>query len=633
VHPVHNSRDPFYRFPPGARRCAERLLLRLSVAHNPQPDAVRVRVWSNREVWISMRPLGLRGGSWLYETELTLPDEPCLVWYDFRICAGDCEISYGNAQDRLGGEGAVWAELPPSFQITVYDPAFEPPKWMRRAAVYQIFPDRFRRTTPAALPDGRALHENWYDPPAIRDDPDNGDYVSDDFFGGTLEGIREKLPYIAGLGVTAIYLNPIFYADSSHRYDTNDYMLIDPTLGNESKFVSLCDAARKLGIRIILDGVFSHTGINSVYFRSARFSRASPYLGWYRFMNWPDSYGCWWGVRSLPETVETNPAFMDFMLRDPDAVVPYWLKAGAGGWRLDVADELPIEFLRAARESVKRADPLAALIGEVWENASCKVTYGEMRSYCLGDTLDSVMNYPLRSSLLAFLTRAVPARQTAREMLNLIELYPKQFSYSLMNLMGSHDRPRALNALVGVTGDGLTREQQANLRLTREQRITAEARLRLMWSILCAWPGMPTIYYGDETGLEGANDPFCRGTYPWGKEDEELIGFFRAALASRARCEALTVGEVDLITPSDDTLLIIRSITNSMDALGDPAPNSFAMLAVNRSDAAVAVRLPAETFQGKTLLAEYGAASLAADGEGYAFILEAVSAMLWTWRE
>ena len=609
MHPCHDSRNPFYRYPTGAQPCGSTILLRLSVAGDSQPAAVRIRVWSAIETWITMKPSGITDGAWLYETSLTLPDAPCLVWYDFRVISAaagsvalppvnkgdhhapaEHETAYGNAADRLGGEGSVWADLPPSYQITAYDPAFTPPGWMRTAAIYQIFPDRFRRTLPVALPDGRTLHEDWYSPPALSDisiDPEANGYKPDDFFGGTLEGIREKLPYIAGLGVSAIYLNPIFYADSSHRYDTNDYFQLDPTLGTERDFARLCSDAKDMGIRVILDGVFSHTGVNSVYFRSARINRESPFYGWYRFADWPRKYACWWDMHTLPEVDEEDPSYQEFILGVPDGVVPVWLAKGAGGWRLDVADELPMSFLRRLRSSVKQADPLAPIIGEVWEDASCKIAYGQTRSYCMGDTLDSVMNYPLRGALLEFLTGAIPSLRAAREILSLYEAYPRPFAYSLMNLMGSHDRPRALNALVGLTGEGMPRGEQAMFRLSPQQRALAIARLRLMFQIICALPGMPSIYYGDEAGLEGMNDPFCRGSYPWGAEDEELITFFRETLAYRAAHPAMTVGDVDILAPHPDVLAVVRSITQSRDVFGGSADNARITLVVNRSPEAL----------------------------------------------
>ncbi|MDR1599570.1 MAG: glycoside hydrolase family 13 protein [Oscillospiraceae bacterium] len=600
MRPIHNSRDVFYRDPVGAVPAGTNVRLRALVRHAPQPDSVTIRVWSDREDWIEMSPLGFVNNGYLYETILAAPSAPGLVWYDFRIRSGGVEISYGNAPDKLGGEGAVWAELPPSFQLTVYDPAFAPPKWMREAVVYQIFPDRFeggplRPSGGAANPANpanptqwtggeRLLHADWHDAPGMGIDPDSKAYRAQDFYGGTLEGIRRALPYLAGLGVTCLYLNPIFEAPSNHRYDTTDYLKIDPMLGTERDLIELCESARDAGIRVMLDGVFSHVGAGSAYFRDAVSCEDSRYRRWFTFKHWPDDYDCWWGVPSLPNVNEMEPSYLDFTLRSEGAVVPRWTRSGVAGWRLDVADELPMPFLRELRAAVKRENPDACVLGEVWENASCKIAYGELRSYVLGDTLDSVMNYPLRSALISFLTGTVTAPRTARRIDAMMEQYPKPFAYALMNLMGSHDRARVLNELACVTGESTPRASQGALRLTDSQRTLARERLLLMFGFIAAWPGMPTVYYGDEAGMEGAGDPYCRAAYPWGREDAGIREYFREAIELRQRSPVLITGEARLAAPDDDVLVIVREIRGGVDALGDPAHDALAVFAMNRGD-------------------------------------------------
>ncbi|MDR0397187.1 MAG: glycoside hydrolase family 13 protein [Oscillospiraceae bacterium] len=603
MRPVHNSRDAFYRDPPGAVPAGTIVRLRLAVEGEPRPDSVAVRVWTDRETWTDMTEIsysnnGYLNGNfngYLYETPLTAPKNPGLVWYDFRVRVGGIETAYGNAPDKLGGEGAVWAELPPSFQMTVYDPDFAPPSWMRRAVVYQIFPDRFNGgplrpdgSIPASgstknIPGDRLLHSSWYDPPGMGVDPDGKDYRAQDFYGGTLEGIRRSLPRLADMGITCLYLNPVFESPSNHRYNTTDYHKIDPMLGTERDFTALCESAREHGIRVMLDGVFSHVGADSPYFRDAALDKGSPYAGWFAFRHWPDDYECWWGVPSLPNVNEMEPSYLDFMLRSPDAVVTRWIRAGARGWRLDVADELPMPFLRELRGTVKRVDPDACVLGEVWENASCKIAYGELRSYVLGDTLDSVMNYPLRAALISFLIGAVDAPRAARVIEAMMEQYPKPFAYALMNLTGSHDRARILNELACATGESMPRADRAYLRLTDSQRGLARERLMLMFGFIAAWPGMPSIYYGDESGMEGAGDPYCRAAYPWGREDEATRAFFIDAIKRRGQSPALISGEARLAAPDCDVLAIVREIRGGFDALGEPAMDALAFYAMNRS--------------------------------------------------
>ncbi len=327
---------------------------------------------------------------------------------------------------------------------------------MRESVIYQIMVDRFHASKPAAqreLPEGGHWHRDWYEPPEMR--VLSGDNAADDFFGGDLEGVRQKLPYLKRLGVGAIYFNPIFRARSNHKYDAADYLQIDPSFGDEAAFRALCDDARAQGIRIVLDGVFSHTGAYSRYFNldgsfsstGAYQSRQSPYASWYTFRHWPDDYDCWWGFKTLPNVREMDESYLDFIIRGADAVAAHWLRAGASGWRLDVADELPMPFLRMFRQRIRRENPDAAVIGEVWEDASNKIAYGQTRTYCSGDTLDSVMNYPLRDALLAFMTGEIPAQRFVRQVRHLQEVYLEALLRSLMNLIGGHDRPRAVNVL------------------------------------------------------------------------------------------------------------------------------------------------------------------------------------------
>jgi len=625
----HDSRDPFYRSPGGAVVCGAPVRLRLTAEMSQGadlPDGVALRVWNDGETLLTMPLLGVMGGRAVYETVADMPAHTGPIWYSFLIYDHHRHLYYGNAPDLCGGVGALWPQEPPGFQITVYDAAFAPPAWMRRAVVYQVFPDRFAKGDPSPLPvpAERALYPDWSMKPEIPADFDDPaadpEGKSLDFFGGNLDGIRRKLPYLASLGVTALYLNPIFAARTNHRYDTTDYREIDPMLGTRADFRRLCADARERGIRLLLDGVFSHTGSRSVYFLSAKENPDSPFRGWFQFTRWPEEYACWWGVKTLPNTVEEAPGYLDFMLRAPDAVARHWLKEGASGWRLDVADELPPVFLREMRRAAKESDPQAAVVGEVWENASNKVAYGEMRCYCAGDTLDSVMNYPLRKALLEFLTGAANARDTRRRIEGLYECYPKPFQDALMNLMGSHDRPRILNVLAGRTGDGMPRAEQGGIALKPEERIKAEALEKLFFGFLCAWPGMPTVYYGDEVGMEGANDPFCRGTFPWGKENNALSASFRRRIAQRKANRALTDGAWRLESPHPDCLAVVRSLDDA-----------YAVYAMNRGEKAVSVLLDAALCGGRVLRSADPAESgdlEPADGL-YALSLPPVSARLW----
>ena len=557
----HDSRDPLYRTPSGARPTGSDIILRCRA---DDARAVTLRLWwDDGEI---RRPMTASPrGAGLFEIRLTLPEQSGLLWYYFIVDFDGETRLYGNADDRLGGEGRLYNHEPPSFQLTVYDEEFDTPRWMREGLLYQIMPDRFAARGKNA-PEAGWLHEKWDEPPAIHVDPSTHDNRADDFFGGNFRGVMDRLDYLKELGVTAIYFNPIFRARSNHKYDTGDYETIDPSFGTREDFEALCDRARVLGIRILLDGVFSHTGSDSRYFnRLGRYdslgayqSMESPYAPWYRFKRWPDEYDCWWGFETLPTVNKSDESYRRYILTGENAIVKRWLRRGASGWRLDVADELPVPFLRTLRKSVKSVDPDAAVLGEVWEDASNKVAYGQLRCYCLGDTLDSVMNYPLREGLIGFLLGEIDAYALKRRLDALYENYPAPFAAALMNLLGSHDKARVINRLSGAEPENRPREQRVFTLLSDAEYERGKRRFIKAWRFLCAMPGMPCLYYGDEAGAQGGDDPFCRGTYPWGHEDRALMEEIKRVNHARLKSRAAQNGSLELIAPDADTLTVVR---------------------------------------------------------------------------
>lgn len=581
----YDSHQALFRSPLGALPCGGILCLRFLC---DTALKVFVRTWSGIE---QITPMAFDGVK-TYTAEITAPDTPMLWWYDFIIQTPEGIFRYGNAYDQLGGEGALYNDAVSSYQVTVYDPAYQTPVFMQHGIIYQIFPDRFFKGPihTSCRHSEMQLHDRWEDTPLVSPDPRSGDNLALDFFGGNLNGISEKLPYLKKLGVTILYLNPIFEARSNHRYDTGDYQTVDSLLGTDADFKNLCEKAAGLGIKILLDGVFSHTGEDSVYFNrygtyktsGAYQSLQSPYTSWYTFFDHPNQYKCWWNIPSLPEVNKDDPDFRRFLFDKADGIVPQWLLKGASGWRLDVADELPMPFLKELRQTVKEQNPQAVVLGEVWEDASNKVSYGQMRSYCLGDTLDSVMNYPLREALISFLTGNTPAGTLVRLLRHQQEVYPAPFYYALMNLLGSHDRARIINVLSGCEFNHLSREERANLHLTKDQYELGVERFKKGLQILCALPGAPTLYYGDEAGMEGTADPFCRGTYPWGREDKDLQKFVQDQFFRRNHTPVLQTGFMDISAPDDDTIRILRYIDHGVDALNQPAKNGRALLVLKR---------------------------------------------------
>ncbi|MCX7781010.1 MAG: bifunctional glycogen debranching protein GlgX/4-alpha-glucanotransferase [Negativicutes bacterium] len=603
---VHDSHDAFFRNPFGAVPCGTVITLRLRAVGSALPDAVRLRLWSEArgEEWY---PLELHpdGGNAVYECKFAAASVPGLMWYHFQLTAQGYAAYYGASPGGLGGRGQLYAADPASYQITVYRPDAATPHWYKDAIVYQIFVDRFYNSNEGGKinspPPGSLLHAYWDNTPFYVRDTRTGRIFAYDFFGGNLAGVIAKLPYLQELGVTAIYFNPIFESPSNHKYDTGDYKKIDPMFGDNELFRRLCAEAAARGIRIILDGVFSHTGSDSIYFNKAgRYpglgayqSTASPYFAWYRFSRHPDKYESWWGIDTLPNVNELEPSYLDFIINNEDSVLNYWFSQGVSGWRLDVADELPDEFIKKLRQAAKTRSPESILIGEVWEDASRKISYGVTRQYLLGDELDSVTNYPLRSIMLDFILRNSTASDTQRKLLSLYENYPREHFYSTLNMLGSHDVPRILTLL----GEAPPQEtmsiiDQANYRLPPDKRALAAARLKLMALWLMTFPGVPCIYYGDEAGLEGYADPFNRRTYPWGNEDPELLDWFKKLTALRRRHAALSTGEWLPLPAADDVYGYIRRIAGGLDVFGQARRNNVAIVLFNRShEASAAVSL------------------------------------------
>ena len=438
------------------------------------------------------------------------------------------------------------------FRLLVYKKELSAPSWFAGGTMYHIFLDRFCRGEGSVTPNYDAvINPDWANgiPQYARR---NGDALSNNvFFGGNLWGVIEKLDYLESLGVTVLYLSPVFEAYSNHRYDTGDYEKIDAFLGGEEAFDALIREAHARGMKIILDGVFNHTGDDSRYFNrkgtykteGAYQSPDSPWAGWYRFRNFPEDYECWWGIKILPRLDHTNEECRHYFTGD-DGIVSKWTARGVDGWRLDVADELSDEFLDEMRHVVKKNTAKEGLIiGEVWENAVDKSAYGSRRRYLSGDQLDSVMNYPFRNAILALLQNG-DAETFYHILTEIYASYPRAVSHSLMNLLGTHDTARILTVL-GDEGraEGLPNDTLAHLTLTQEERKNAIARLKLASVLQFTTFGVPSVYYGDEAGIEGYGDPFCRKPFPWGREDAELLSHYRALGKLRGEHPVLKRGE------------------------------------------------------------------------------------------
>ena len=468
-----------------------------------------------------------------------------LYFYHFTY---ETPFGRGNIYLRSGGCGE-FAPNGNEWQQTVYKKDFETPEWAKGGIMYQIFPDRFNiGSVPVKdYPTDRVLHTSTNETPVWEPDK-NGKILNNDYFGGTLKGIEEKLPYISSLGVNILYLNPIFEAHSNHRYNTADYMKIDPMLGTEEDFKSLCKTADKYSIKVILDGVFSHTGSDSIYFnRENRYESNgaynnpdSPYKDWFTFKN-DGTYKSWWGIDTLPETNEDTESFINF-IAGKNGVAEKWLNNGAYGFRLDVADELPDKFLDEFSKSVKALNKDYLVIGEVWEDATNKFSHGGRRRYLLGDQLDSVMNYPFASAILTFMRYGV-AENFMESIVSVCENYPKHALNCLMNHIGTHDTARILTSLIYDSIEHKPRHIQAQCKLTNEEYQKAKTLLKTATVLQYTLPGFPSVYYGDEAGLQGGGDPFNRGFFPWGNEDTELTDWYKKLGEIRRNAKSLKDGD------------------------------------------------------------------------------------------
>lgn len=591
----HNSQKIYYRSIVGAAEVGSKIKLGITINTMDTINKVMLRTWqdyASEKYWTLTTSDDTMEK--FYTITLTMPDVGCLFWYYFIIETNERTYFYGNNPEQLGGLGTLYDHLPPSFQITVYEKGAKTPDWFKHSVMYQIFPDRFCRAGNEIVEKKGALfHASWNDDPRYLLDR-KGEIAAYDFFGGNIKGLESKLDYLKELGISVIYLNPVFESESNHHYDTGNYHKIDPIFGTNEEFHNLIDKARKMGIRIILDGVFSHTGAQSIYFnRDGRYdsvgayqSQDSPYYDWYSFRNYPNDYDCWWDFWTLPNVKETTPSYMDFIIHNDDSVLKHWLNEGIGGWRLDVIDELPMEFTEAFYAELKKTDPDAVIIGEVWEDASNKIAYGFQRQYLCGREMDSAMNYPFREHLINFLLGNIDGEVCMRRMESLRENYPKENFYAMMNLIGSHDRIRIMNILAGVTNFD---EEPAGIdpfkfELDEKQKKLAKARLIMaaLWQM--TYPGVPCVYYGDEIAMEGFKDPLNRRPYTWDGGDDEIRQQYKKFIAERNNHTVLQTGALLPLYAKDDIVAYARVILNGLDVFGKEAKSDSYIVAFNRSD-------------------------------------------------
>lgn len=522
-----NSRKIECKSPYGAVKCGEKLSLHFPIASWVSVDKMFVFIrLGDVSTPVEMRFEKSENGFSVYTADYVF-DAAGIYYYRFEMRNRDGVWYYG-----LGENGeSVCGENLPEWQLTVYKSTYKTPDFAKGNIIYHIFVDRFNRADGVKTKRKYRLHESFSESPEVVSA--DGKYYADDFFGGNFNGIREKLDYLEELGVGIIYLSPIFKAYSNHRYDTGDYLKVDELLGTEDDFKRLLDAAHEKGMKIILDGVFNHSGADSLYFNKfgtydslgAYQSKSSPYYDWYYFKKFPDEYACWWGCDNVPDLNKSNKDYRALVF-GKNGVVEKWQKLGADGWRLDVVDELPIDFVNLLIKKIKSVNKDALVIGEVWEDASTKVSYGELRPYLLGDQLDGTMNYLFMNAIIAYV-RDGDEKFFKDTVQSILENYPKETVYCLMNSLGTHDTVRIINALSDVRAHGWSKTHKLGYKLPDSEYEKAKKKLYLASVLQFTLPGIPSIFYGDEAGLQGFDDPINRRPYPWGSEDKEILMHYR----------------------------------------------------------------------------------------------------------
>lgn len=559
-----NSRKIECKSPYGAVKCGEKLSLHFPIASWVSVDKMYVFIrLGGVSTPVEMRFEKSENGFSVYTADYVF-DTAGIYYYRFEMRNRDGVWYYGRGEN---GE-SVCGENLPEWQLTVYKSSYKTPDFAKGNIIYHVFVDRFNRADGVKTKRKYRLHESFSESPEVVSA--DGKYYADDFFGGNFNGIREKLDYLEELGVGIIYLSPIFKAYSNHRYDTGDYLKVDELLGTEDDLKRLLDAAHEKGMKIILDGVFNHSGADSLYFNKfgtydslgAYQSKSSPYYDWYYFKKFPDEYACWWGCDNVPDLNKSNKDYRALVF-GKNGVVEKWQKLGADGWRLDVVDELPIDFVNLLIKKIKSVNKDALVIGEVWEDASTKVSYGELRPYLLGDQLDGTMNYPFMNAIIAYV-RDGDEKFFKDTVQSILENYPKETVYCLMNSLGTHDTVRIINALSDVRAHGWSKTHKLGYKLPDSEYEKAKKKLYLASVLQFTLPGIPSIFYGDEAGLQGFDDPINRRPYPWGSEDKEILAHYKKLGRIRRENRAIFSGGFNM---RDENGLVAYERTSGDDEI------------------------------------------------------------------
>ena len=544
---MHDSQSIVYRRPFGAVEEGQKVKLSIDI-EKEIVVAIELLQFDGTKVNMGMEKEYLNSGNYRYSIEIDTEDALGVLGYYFILIDGYDRVYYGNNDEHLGGIGQIYTYNPVPYQ-TIYKKS-NLPEWYKEGIIYQIFVDRFcNGNDDGSINNPKKnsfIYGRWDDTPVYIKDY-QGRTIRWDFYGGNIRGIIKKLDYIKSLGVNIINLSPIFKSSSCHKYDAGDYDIIDEMFGTEEDFKELCEKAKSKDIKIILDGVFSYTSSDSRYFNKAGNydeigayqSPNSKYHNWYKFNRYPYGYECWWGIEGRPNINVMHNSYIDFLVNRDDSIIKKWIDLGASGWRLNVTDELPDEFIEIIRDRLDTLDKETVLIGDVWDDASNKISYSKKRRYLYGKEIQSVTNYPLRESLINFTRGYIKSDKLKKKVMSLYENYPREVFLGNINLIGTSDTERILTVLDG------------NMRC-----------LKIIVALQFTIPGVPLIYYGDETGVTGGKDPDNRKSYPWENEDVDLIGFYKRIAQIRNGQDALKKGDFNIFDTEEDIFAFERVYEN-----------------------------------------------------------------------
>jgi len=548
IQVLHDSQSIKFRKPFGAVEVGQKVKISIKVDKEILV-AVELIQFDGTRLNMGMQKEYLNNGEFRYSVEIDTSDALGILEYYFILIDGYDRLYYGNNDEHLGGVGQIYNYNPVPYQVTVYEKSHIP-NWYKEGVIYQILIDRFYNgnedNTINSPKENSFIYGRWDDSPMYINDS-MGRLARWDFYGGNIKGIIKKLDYIKSLGASIIQLSPIFKSSSCHKYDTGNYEFVDEMFGTNDEFKELCKVAESKGIKIILDVVLSYTSSDSKYFNKlgnydgigAYQSPNSKYYNWYKFNKYPYQYDAWWGINERPNINSMQKSYIDYIIKSENAIIKKWIELGSSGWRLNVIDELPDEFIELIRNRMKDSSSDTVLLGDIWDDASNKISYSKRRKYLQGKEVQAVTNYPLREHLVNFTKGYITSNKFKQKIMSLYENYPRESFYGNINVVGTNDTERILSVL----------DENVDL-------------LKLLVVIQFTLPGVPLIYYGDETGLKGGKEPDNRKSYPWGKENKELIDFYQKIVSIRNGENSLKIGDLNIYETDSGVFAFERNYEN-----------------------------------------------------------------------